>query len=174
MEFIFIFILLAIITAPFTIAGGAYLSRKLKRKKIEETLPPTAQLKKAVRINTQRKNDAFLKLKAFEYSGILYILDNKVCISGTKGQYHEFDLGSSIIKWEGIQAQNGAMDWFTIKNNATNELIYINGETGMFIFRLSKTLPSTSQIYNDLLNEQQQALTPPPMPKATANAEMVI
>ncbi|MFR9165152.1 MAG: hypothetical protein ACLVKO_02565 [Dysgonomonas sp.] len=151
---ILIAFVLIIASIPVSISVIAYLSRKSKRKKIFETLPKDVSYTASVRLNTAKKNDAVVKLKAFEFSGVLYLKDNIVYVEGTKGQKFEFDLKDSVITWPGIQVQNGAMQWFCI-DNMKGQKLYVNAETGVFVFRLSSKMPSTRDIYQYLLAQQQ-------------------
>lgn len=141
---------------PVTIAAIAYFSRKSKRKKIMSSLPPNLTYTTPVRLNSPKKNDAVMKLKAFEYSGVLYITDNKICVTGTKGQYSEFDLATCSIDWPGVQIQNGLIQWFCLTSDDLQRL-YVNAETGLFVFRLSKKLPSTKDVFEYLKAQQRIA-----------------
>ena len=150
-----IFIILCC-SIPVTVAAIAYASRKSKRKKIMETLPSDLTYSVPVRLNTPKQNDAVMKLKAFEYSGVLYIHDNKICIKGTKGQYTEFNMTTCSIDWPGVQIQNGLIQWLCLTNNDLQRL-YVNAETGLFIFRLSKKFPSTKEVFEYLKTQQNIA-----------------
>lgn len=164
---ILVVFILAICAIPVGIAYGANASRKSKRKKIEDRLPSSVTYTAAVRINTDKKQHAFMKLKAFEYAGLLYIDGNKVSISGCSGQHDEFDLRTADIRWVGIQAQNGALEWFSIKDTTSRKTIFVNGETGILVFNLAKTYPSTREIYSNVMNEHSFLNTPPPAPSGT-------
>lgn len=149
----FIIVFIIIITTPiFLIAFLASQSRKKKRKKIIETLPPDVDFYAAVRINSSKRNDAFWKLAAFECSGILYIHNNKIIFRGTKQKYEllEFDLGMVKIFWIGVEAQNGALQWFSIRDE--KDTYYFNVDTGMTIFNFSKSGDTTKAVYNKLIN----------------------
>lgn len=162
---IIVVFILGICSIPIGIAYAANASRKSKRKKIEETLPSSVKYKAAVRLNTSNVQEKFMKMKAFEYSGVLYINGDKICVAGTKGQHSEFDMRTADIRWVGMQAQNGALEWFSIKDPSGN-LIFVNGETGILVFNWAKTYPSTRTIYTDVMNEQSDFHTPPPAPGA--------
>jgi len=153
--FIIIFALIGA-SIPVTVSVVAYLSRKSKRKIIIGNLPAGVTYTANVRVNTPKKNDAFMKLKAFEFSGVLYIKDDKIYLDGTKGQHYEFDLYKSAITWPGVQVQNGAMQWFCI-DDMQGQKLYVNAETGVFVFRLSSSMPSTKDVYEYLLNQQKMS-----------------
>jgi len=151
--FIFIFALIGA-SIPVTISVIAYMSRKSKRNQIIARLPQDITYTANVRVNTPKKNAAFLKVKAFEFSGVLYIKDGIVYLDGTKGQHYEFNLRDAAITWPGVQVQNGAMQWFCI-DDMKDQKLYINAETGVFVFRLSSSMPSTKDVYEYLLNQQK-------------------
>lgn len=151
--FLFVFVLIGA-SIPVTISVIAYLSRKSKREKIIASLPQGVTYTANVRVNTPKKNDAFLKLKAFEFSGVLYLKDGVVYLDGTKGQHYEFKLNDAAITWPGVQVQNGAMQWFCI-DDMKDQKLYVNAETGVFVFRLSSSMPSTRNVFEFLVNQQK-------------------
>lgn len=155
--FLFLIVVALIgVSIPVLIAVIAYLSRQSKRKKIIANLPVNPSYIANVRLNTPKKNAAFFKLKAFEFSGVLYIDDKKVIIDGTKGQHYEFDLQESAITWPGVQVQNGALQWFCIDDMKTDgQKLFVNADTGVFVFRISSKIPSTKEIYEYLLSLQR-------------------
>ncbi len=157
--FFFFLIIMVLIGAsiPVLISVFAYISRKSKRKAIMDKLPADVNYTVGVRLNTPKKNAAFFKLKAFEFSGVLYLKDGKIIVEGTKGQHYEFDLHDSAITWPGVQVQNGAMQWFMIDDMKAGQQLYINAETGVFVFRLSSKMPSTKEVYEYLLAQQRIA-----------------
>ncbi len=138
----------------FLVAFLASQSRKKKRKKIIDELPADVDFYAAVRINSSKKNDAFFKLAAFECSGVLYVHKDKAYFRGTKKKFEllEFDLAKVKIFWIGVQAQNGALQWFSIKD--VNETYYFNVDTGTTIFKLSKSGDTTRGVYDKLMNAQ--------------------
>ncbi len=155
--FIFIAFILFFASIPVVIATIAYVSRKKKRTLIEKDLPSNLFYTAPVRLNTPKQNAAVVKLKAFEYSGILYLEEDKICVKGTSGQFTEFDLLKTEITWPGVQIQNGIIQWFCLEDKSTGQRLYVNAETGIFVFRLSSKLPSTKQVYEDLLKYQGMA-----------------
>jgi len=159
MTFLIFFLVFIVLFAsiPVGISAIAYYSRKSKRNKIKQNMPSGVSYIANVRMNTPKKNDAVMKMKAFEFSGVLYLKDGKIIIEGTKGQHSEFDLKTAEIAWPGVQIQNGLIQWFWLVDPATGEKLYINGETGLFVFRLSKKLPSTRDIFDYLVQQQQIA-----------------
>lgn len=152
--FIIVFALIGA-SIPISISVIAYLSRQSKRKKIVANLPVSTTYTANVRLNTPQKNAAFFKLKAFEFSGVLYIDDKKVIIDGTKGQHYEFDLQESSITWPGVQVQNGALQWFCIDDMKSGQKLFVNADTGVFVFRISSKIPSTKEVYEYLLALQR-------------------
>ncbi|WP_128331775.1 hypothetical protein [Apibacter sp. HY039] len=119
-----------------------------------DSLPENVSFKVAVRVNSSRKNDSIFKFTGFDCSGILYVYGEIIYFKGSKPGYEqiEFDLKSAVINWVGVQAQNGALQWFSIKNN--QDTYYFNMETGITIFNLSKSGESTRNIYEKLKNFQ--------------------
>lgn len=150
---LFVFVLIGA-SIPVVISVLAYMSRKSKRKKIIANLPEGVSYMANVRMNTPKKNAAFFKMKAFEFSGVLYIKGGNVFIDGTKGQHYEFELKDAVVTWPGVQVQNGAIQWFCI-DDMKDQKLYVNAETGVFIFRLSSSMPSTKEVYQYLLNQQK-------------------
>ncbi len=156
--FFFLVFLLGIIIVPvgliFLIAFLASQSRKRKRQKIIDTLPADIDFYAAVRVNSSKKNAAFFKLLAFECSGILYVQKDKAYFRGTEKKFEllEFDLAKVKIFWIGVQAQNGALQWFSIKDD--HETYYFNVDTGTTIFKLSKSGDTTQGVYGKLTNAQ--------------------
>lgn len=165
--FIFILIILLILSPVLliiAIAFGASASRNSKRKKIQERLPANVKYQAPVRLNSEEAQHRFWKFKGFEFSGMIYIVDDKVCIEGTKGQQIAYHLPTAQISWEGVNAKSGLIEWFKISDNNTKPY-YVNAETGTFVFSIGKQkYPSTPQIYSALLNQQQLLQTPPPNP----------
>lgn len=153
----FILLIGGMVSIIFLIAGLAYLSRKSKRSKIKETLPSDIEYIVDVRLNTPSANEKIHKLKAFQFSGVLYVKDNIAIVVGTGGQLYEFPLASSVITWPGVQIQNGIIQWLCIDNMAGQKL-YVNAETGIFAFRLSSKLQSTKDVFGKL--RAMQAVNP--------------
>jgi len=149
--FIFLFFLL-LIGGIFLIAYLAAQSRKKKQKKILESLPGNVDFYAFVRFNRGNQQDKVLKLKAFQGSGIIYVMDDKIIFKSTTGFEHGFDLKTSKIFWEGENLINGLLKWFSI--NHGQEKLYLNVETGMFIFHTGGSKPTTHSIYEQLLLKQ--------------------
>jgi len=133
----------------FLIAYLASASRRKKQKKTLEQVPKQATFKVAVRYNKGNQQDVFLKIKAFQGSGILYVLDKKICFRDnlSKNSY-EFDPNTIKMEWVGINVANGLIKWFKIADSKTE--YYFNVETGMFIMHLSSKKLTTQQVYNKL------------------------
>lgn len=149
---VLIVFILIVLTIPVSIAGIAYLMRKSKRTKVEESIPIEATYRVPVRLNTPRKNDAVMKLAGFEFSGVLYTLGDKVYVKGIQqNQSYVYDLNTSSVNWVGTQAQNGLIQWFSLRD-MTGNMLYVNVETGLFIFRIGRFFPSTREVYEKLFN----------------------
>jgi len=148
-----IFLIAVVIASPvlliFLIAYLANRSRRKKQKKTLEQIPEQATFKVAVRYNKGNQQDIFLKIKAFQGSGILYVLDQKICFRDTlnKSSY-DFDPNNVKIEWIGVNIVNGFIQWFKIVDDKTE--YYFNVETGMFIWHLSSKRMTTRQVYNKL------------------------
>ncbi len=149
--FLFLFFVL-LIGGIFLIAFIAAQSRKKKQKKILETLPPNTEFHAFVRFNRGRQQGKFLKLKAFQGSGIIYVADDKAIFKSTTGFEYSFDLRNCKIFWEGENLVNGLLKWFSITDGI--EKLYLNVETGMFIFHTGGNKPTTRSIYDQLVLKQ--------------------
>lgn len=149
--FFFLFFII-IIGGIFLIAYIAAQSRKEKQKKILEILPAEAEFHAFVRFNCGSQQDKFLKLKAFQGSGILYVVRDEAVFRSTTRFEHSFDLRNSKIFWEGENLVNGLLKWFSIKD--AYEKLYLNVETGMFIFHTGGKKLTTRSIYDQLLIKQ--------------------
>jgi len=130
----------------------AYIASQSRRKKQEKTLkqvPKQAEFKVAVRYNRGYQQDEVLKIKAFQGSGILYVLDQKICFRDTLNKNpYDFDLNNTKVEWIGVNLVNGFIQWFKIADDKTQ--YYFNVETGMFIWSLSSKRMTTKQLYNKL------------------------
>lgn len=153
---IFLGFVLIVFSIPVTIAGIAYFMRKSKRNTVEQRMPANVVYKAPVRINTPKKNDQVMKLAGFEFSGVLYVADNIIHVQGSKdGQHYRFNLKTCQINWVGNQLQNGLIQWFTLRDEM-GVTIYINVETGLFVFRVGNSFPSTKDVYTTLFDMQQK------------------
>ena len=151
---ILLLFVLFIMAIPVSIAGIAYLMRKSKRKAIIQSLPEGVTYSAPVRMNTPKKNDAFMKMKAFEFIGVLYVVGDIVYIKGPKPeQFYQYNLQTSGVFWVGTQAQNGMIQWFSLRD-ANGNTLYVNGETGLFVFRIGRSFPSTREIYEHIFTIQ--------------------
>ncbi|SMC67576.1 hypothetical protein [Moheibacter sediminis] len=131
------------------IAFVAARSRKSKQNKLLKELPSAAEFHSFVRYNRASVQGQFLKLKAFEGSGVFYIVGTKAIFKSTKGYYHEFDILNSKILWEGENLVNGLLKWFSI--NDGTEKLFLNVETGMFIFHTGDAGKATTRTIFDKL-----------------------
>lgn len=154
---IFLGFILIIFSIPVTIAGIAYFMRKSKRNTVEQTMPSNVIYKAPVRINTPKKNDQVIKFAGFEFSGVLYVADNIIHVQGPNDEQHyRFDIRRCDINWVGTQMQNGLIQWFTLRDEM-GVTIYINVETGLFVFRIGNFFPSTREVYTTLFEMQQKS-----------------
>lgn len=148
---IFLFFLL-LIGGIFLIAYVAAQSRKRKQKKLLNNLPSDVGFHAFVRFNHGNEQGKFMKIKAFQGSGILFVQNDSIEFRSTQGIQHRFDLANSTIQWEGENLVNGLLKWFSI--NDENEKYFFNVETGMFIFHTGGNKPTTRSIYDQLILKQ--------------------
>ena len=154
---VFIIAFLGFIGLIFLIAFLASQSRKKKQEAVLATLPEGAKLKAIVRYNKGRQQTKILKMKAFQGSGVLYVLDKKIIFQDTLNQNpYSFDLKTAAVNWVGINAANGALNWFKVSDEQTE--YYFNVESGMFIWHTSSGKPTTEQICNNLKSLQLEAV----------------
>ena len=154
---IFIVFFIVFIGLIFLIAFLASQSRKKKQEAVLATLPEEAKLKATVRYNKGSQQSKFLKLKAFQGSGVIYVLDDKIHFQDTLNQNpYTFDLKTATISWVGINAANGALNWFKVSDQQTE--YYFNVESGMFIWHTSSGKMTTEQICNNLKSLQMEAV----------------
>lgn len=133
----------------------AYLasqSRKKKQTKLLDQIPKEAEFSAFVRFNRGKQQDKFMKVKAFEGSGVIYLIDENVYFKGTKGFNHTFNLRNSKVFWEGENLVNGLLKWFSIGD--ADEKLYLNVETGMFIFHTGGDKSTTRSIHDEILLKQ--------------------
>lgn len=131
------------------IAYLAAMSRKRKQNRLLKELPADAEFHAFVRYNRANVQGKFLKLKAFEGSGLLYIAGTKAIFRSTTGYYHEFDILNSKILWEGENLVNGLLKWFSIDDGT--EKLFLNVETGIFIFHTGAAGKATTRSIFDKL-----------------------
>lgn len=132
------------------IAYIAARSRRVKQNQLLQEIPSDSQFHAFVRYNRANIHGKFLKVKAFEGSGLLYIAGTKAIFKSTTGYYHEFDIVNSKIFWEGENLINGLLKWFSI--NDGTEKLFLNVETGMFIFHTGSAQKTTTRsIYDKLM-----------------------
>jgi len=146
---VLVVVITLIVSPVFLIAYFASLSRKNKQKKIIEQIPKHAEFKVAVRYNRGQQQSEILKIKAFQGSGILYVLDQKICFRDTLNKNpYDFDSNTAKIEWTGINIVNGFIQWFKVADHKTE--YYFNVETGMFIWHIFSKKMTTKQAYNKL------------------------
>jgi len=153
-ELLLLILVIAVVVASpvlllFLIAYLASASRRKKQKKIVEQIPKHAEFKVAVRYNKGQQQSEILKIKAFQGSGILYVLDQKICFRDTLNKTpYDFDNNTAKIEWTGINIANGFIQWFKVADHKTE--YYFNVETGMFIWHISSKKMTTKQAYDKL------------------------
>ncbi|MET3731691.1 hypothetical protein [Moheibacter stercoris] len=155
MEILIIMIVLFALFPLILILGVAFWAAKSRKKKqelLKNSLPEGVKFSALVRFNSGNQQDKFLKFKAFEGSGILYVHDGFIEFKSTKGLTHRFDLNSAKIYWEGENLVNGLLKWFSISDG--NQKMYFNVESGVFIFHTDPSKTTTKQIYESLVLEQ--------------------
>lgn len=136
----------------FGIAYYAAQSRKKKQEALLKTIPSHIEFSALVRYNRGSQQGKFLKIKAFEGSGILYVDNQKICFKGTMGFFHEFNLKDAKITWEGENLVNGLLKWFSIQEGS--EKLFFNVESGLFIFHTKEGKLTTRNIYDKLVMAQ--------------------
>ena len=139
---------LLIVLIAFLAAKG----RKKKQNALLSTVPSNADFSATVRYNRGKQQDKFLKLKAFEGSGVVYATTEEIVFKSTKGFTHTFDLRNCQIRWEGENLVNGLLKWFSVED--AQEKIFMNVETGVFIFHTGGDKPTTRSIYEQLAMKQ--------------------
>lgn len=158
---LFVFLILLIFSIPAIIFLIAYLaaqSRKKKQNALLAQLPLETKLTAVVRYNKGQQQTKFLKLKAFQGSGVIYVLDNKIHFRDTLDQNpYEFDLATAQIRFVGVTLANGALNWFTVSDGETE--YFFNVESGMFIWHTSSGKMTTKEICDKL--QQLQLETAP-------------
>lgn len=132
----------------FGIAFWASKSREKKQIALLAQVPTNADFKAVLRYNFGNQQSKFFKMKAFQGSGILYVLDDKIHYITTNNPNDNFifDLKTSQINWIGVNLTNGLLEWFQLKNGKKD--YYFNVETGMFIFNTNSKKMKTTQVFN--------------------------
>lgn len=139
----------------FGVAYWAAQSRKKKQDATLSTIPSNAEIKAAVRYNIGNQQGKFLKLKAFQGSGILYVIDEQLYFQDTLNQSnYTFDLKNIQINWVGENLLNGLLKWFVVKEGDIE--YYFNIDSGMFIFNTDSSKPTTMSVFQSLLAYQKK------------------
>jgi len=146
--------------SPFALLLGitfwASKSREKKQNALLTQVPPNVEFKAVLRYNFGNLQSKFLKMKAFQGSGVLYVLDDKTHYITTNNPNDNFifDLKTSQINWIGVNLTNGLLEWFQLKNGEKD--YYFNVETGMFIFNTNSKKMKTTQVFNYLKEAQKK------------------
>lgn len=150
--FFFLFLLLCFPLVILLIAYLAAQSRKKKQQALLKTVE-APEFYAFVRYNKGKNQDEFFKVKAFQGSGILYIKDRNIFFKDTLSKNeHSFNLDEASIQWVDINIVNGLLKWFSISDN--EEIYYFNIDSGMFIFNLNSSKPTTKSVFEKLLKFQ--------------------
>lgn len=152
-----IILLLFLLSIPAIIFLIAYLAAKSRRKKQQLLLEKIGvpEYYAFVRYNRGNAQNEFFKIKAFQGSGMIYIEGNTIHFVDTLHQHpHVFPLHDSVIKWEDINIVNGLLKWFSVQDQETK--YYFNIESGMFIFNLNSSKPTTRSVFERLLQYQSE------------------
>lgn len=152
-----IIFLLFLLSIPAIIFLIAYLAARSRRKKqnllLQETGTP--EYYAFIRYNRGNAQNEFFKIKAFQGSGMIYIDGHNIHFVDTLHQHpHTFPLQESIIKWEDINIVNGLLKWFSVQDQEAK--YYFNIESGMFIFNLNSSKPTTRSVFERLLQYQAE------------------
>lgn len=140
----------------FGIAFWASKSREKKQNTLLAQVPPNADFKAVLRYNFGNQQSKFWKMKAFQGSGVLYVLDDKIhyITTNNPNDNFTFDLKTSQINWIGVNLTNGLLEWFQLKKGEKD--YYFNVETGMFIFNINSKKMKTTQVFNYLKEAQKK------------------
>ncbi|MFY7816222.1 MAG: hypothetical protein ACOVRK_13660 [Chryseobacterium taeanense] len=152
-----IFLLLFILSIPAIIFLIAYLAARSRKKKQKLLLEQIGipEYYAFVRYNMGNAQNEFFKIKAFQGSGMIYIEGESIHFIDTLHQNpHAFPLRESSIKWEDINIVNGLLKWFSISDH--EKKYYFNIESGMFIFNLNSSKPTTKSVFERLLKYQNE------------------
>lgn len=154
-----IFFVVLLFSIPAIIFLIAYLAAKSRRKKqnllLNEIGKP--EFYAFVRYNLGNAQNEFFKIKAFQGSGMIFIKDQNIYFVDTLHQHpHTFLLKESIIKWEDINIVNGLLKWFSISDQ--DKKYYFNIDSGMLIFNLISSKPTTKSVFERLLKYQNEIL----------------
>ncbi len=151
---IFLLLLFSIPAIIFLIAYLAARSRKRKQNLLLQEIG-TPEYYAFVRYNMGDAQNEFFKIKAFQGSGIIYMEGNNIHFVDTLHQHpHTFPLHESSIRWEDINIVNGLLKWFSVEDQ--EKKYYFNIESGMFIFNLNSSKPTTRSVFERLLKYQTE------------------
>lgn len=152
-----IFFLIIIFSIPALIFLIAYIAARSRKKKQQALLAQigTPEYYAFVRYNMGNAQNEFFKIKAFQGSGILYVEGRNIHFTDTLHQNpHIFPMDESSIKWEDINIVNGLLKWFSIEDQTKK--YFFNIESGMFIFNLDSSKPTTKSVFDRLLQYQNE------------------
>lgn len=151
---IFLFFTFSIPAIIFLIAYLAARSRRKKQNLLLQEIG-TPEYYAFVRYNMGNAQNEFFKIKAFQGSGMIYVDGSHIHFVDTLHQHpHTFALHESTIKWEDINIVNGLLNWFSIEDQ--EKKYYFNIESGMFIFNLNSSKPTTRSVFEKLLQYQSE------------------
>lgn len=152
-------LLLCFISPILLILGIAYWASKSREKKQNALLaeiPSNADFKAVLRYNFGNQQSKIFKMKAFQGSGVLYVIGDKIHYITTNNPNDNFtyDLKTTEINWIGVNLANGLLEWFQLKNGDKD--YYFNVETGLLIFHTNSKKMKTTQVFNYLKEAQKK------------------
>lgn len=157
MDTFFITFFAMMLLMPALIFFIAYLAAQSRKKKQQALMNDISDVEYSalVRYNKGNQQDKFLKVKAFEGSGVLYVKDGKIQFVDTLHRNpHTFDLKTCNIQWVDINLVNGFLKWFSISDDAAS--YYFNIDSGMLIWNLDKSKPTTQSVFETLKKMQDE------------------
>jgi len=147
--------LIIIFSIPALIFLIAYIAARSRKKKQQALLAQigTPEYYAFVRYNMGSTQNEFFKIKAFQGSGIIYVEGREIHFADTLYQNpHVFPMDESSIRWEDINIVNGLLKWFSIEDK--EKKYFFNIESGMLIFNLDSSKPTTKSVFERLLKYQ--------------------
>lgn len=121
--------------------------REKKQKALLAEVSSNTEFKAVLRYNFGNQQSKILKIKAYQGSGVLYHLEDKIHYITTNHNF-TFELKTTEMNWIGVNLVNGLLEWFQLKNGKKD--YYFNVETGLFIFHTNSKKMKTSQVFNYL------------------------
>lgn len=112
------------------------------------SIPKSIPDKWIVRYNVGRPQGRFLKMKTFQGSGVLHVVNNQIHFEDILGnESHTFNLFDCKISWVENKI-NGITNAFKIVDQEKSMFFYV--EKGMFLMNAVEENESTSELYSHL------------------------